>query len=403
MDPRIVSASLLLFAALITSANGGPVYLSLVLNPATTANAGGLDGTSTQSGANSWHLYAFDDTDGSLGIATFSVTMSNVINTVFNRSPSTLWNDGDSDYNAGLRELRSNNDNTAFANPITGGQPLPGSTPIGPILGLGRTASNFTAKIPEATSGFSSTTSSRWGNYATDPPSNPQLTGLLLAEGTWLGSVAPTITAARIQLYSSAGGVIEANECFTSPSFCGSGNNPPEISVRANGLFINDGDMTPSVFDGTDFGYPHALNSTDTQRFEIINSGDLLLQLGTPVITGPFFLVGDFPTSAFRDREEVFWIALDTSTPGKFQGSISFSNNDSTENPFNFALYGEVIPEPTAISLFVVGISACSVFCRSPREWASRTKWLSIAIQRPTLAPPVDIHRFIDVKELGRN
>ncbi|MCI0333409.1 MAG: PEP-CTERM sorting domain-containing protein [Planctomycetes bacterium] len=206
---------------LATSASAGPVYLSLVIDPPTTANAGGLDGTSTQSGAGRWHLYAFDDTTGSLGIAAYSVTMAN-ITTVLHRSPSTLWQDVDMvDYDAGFRLLRSANDTTppvgATSNPIVASQPLVGSTPINPILGYGRESSDFTTKIPEAVNGFSSQTSPSWGDYATDPSSNPLLTALLLAEGAWSG-VQPLITAARVQVYINENYQVgEAVEVFGDP------------------------------------------------------------------------------------------------------------------------------------------------------------------------------------------
>ncbi|MCI0333410.1 MAG: PEP-CTERM sorting domain-containing protein [Planctomycetes bacterium] len=238
MRLRIFFIALCAFAISVATANAGPVYLTLVVDPATTANAGGLDGTSTQSGAGRWHLYAFDDHTGSLGIAAYSVTLSG-IDTVLHRSPSTLWQDADAaDHDAGFRLLRSANDTTPpvatpASNPIVASQPLVGSTPINPILGYGREASDFTTKIPNppAVGPFSSQTSPSWGDYATDPPS--LLVGLFLAEGAYTIGTPPTITASRVQVYNNSDTfqVVETEECLGClPPPPPGGNVPPDVT-----------------------------------------------------------------------------------------------------------------------------------------------------------------------------
>jgi hypothetical protein len=128
-----------------------------------------------------------------------------------------------------------------------------------------------------------------------------------------------------------------------------------------------DGDSTPSVLDLTDFGIV-GLGSSQIRTFNLRNFGEAPLELGDPVLTGPFSIVGPFPTAIAGNLNQLFRIGLDTSTPGKYQGSIAFSNNDSNENPYNFALSAEVIiPEPSAIWLFLVGMSTCAASCRSAR------------------------------------
>jgi hypothetical protein len=381
MGLKLVFAAALLVTSFSTLAVAGPVYLSLVLNPPTDADAGGtLDGTSTESGPGTWHLYAFDDTTGSSGIAGYSITMTG-INTVFNRTPSTFFDpDGNGDQEAGFRFLRSINDTTpplgGTSNPITGAQPLTGSTSINPILGFGRAASDFASKLPPGST-LSTTTSPSWGDYATDPLTPFQLTGLFVAEGTYSAGQIPFITAAQFLVYNNAQtfSIIETDECLNAQfggDFVSCRSGPPEIVVSGNDRTINDGDTTPSLLDSTDFGIAE-LGSSQMRTFNIRNFGEAPLQLGNPVLTGPFSIAGQFPTAIAGNLNQIFRVALDTSTPGKYQGSISFTNNDSNENPFNFALSAEVIPEPTAIPLFVVGISACTVSCRPPRKWMIRT------------------------------
>jgi len=254
MRLRISFVLLFVVALSVATANAGPVYLSLVLDPASTANAGGLDGTSTQSGAGTWHLFAFDDTTGSLGLASYSVTMEG-INTILNRSPSTLWNDGDADNDAGFRLLRSSNDTTppgpvaGNANPMTGAQPLVGSSPINPILGYGRAASDFVAKIPQATGGFASQTSAAWGDYATDPTTS--LTGMFLAEGTYTVGTPPTITASRLQVYTNdtTFSVGETEECVVGPGCVlpGGGDPTNQAPTVTNAVVPNYNANLPNV------------------------------------------------------------------------------------------------------------------------------------------------------------
>jgi hypothetical protein len=349
----------LLFVALsAATVNAGPVYLSLVLNPATTANAGGLDGTSTQSGANTWHLYAFDDHTGSLGIAAYSVTMSG-INTILNRTPSTLWNDGESDHDAGFRLLRSANDTTppvaAASNPVTGAQPLVGSTPINPILGYGRQSSDFVTKIPGA-AGFSSQTSPAWGDYATDPTTT--LTGLFLAEGTFTAGTPPTISASRIQVYSNADTfqVVETEECVVGTANCtlptGGGTNlPPVVTdfvVNNYNANLPDVPTDPKVLTHQFVGTPPEANQTLTW------SG-LTLQSFTPgfgydgsLPNGePFFAPTLSPTGLFSWTSE-------GSRRGTYVWQVTATDNGTP----NLADMGTItvhvtgVPEPSTLALF---------------------------------------------------
>jgi hypothetical protein len=234
------------------------VYLELVLNPPVTTNTGaGNDGTSTRSGPGTWHLYAYDTEDASLGIAAYSVTLANITQ-VINRSPSTLFDSGGGDEDAGFRLLRSPQDITppvgAGSNPITGSQPLVGSTSIDPILGYGRESSDFATKIPSALS-FSSQTSPSWGDYATD---SNNATGLFLAEGNYdPAGASPLITAARIQYYGNANfGVFEAQECLNcAPP---SANTPPTVVDHVD--VIPNGSVNPG-----DNVYTHQMQALDLE------------------------------------------------------------------------------------------------------------------------------------------
>jgi hypothetical protein len=236
--------TLVLLASLIsTSASAGPVYLNVVVNPATDADAGGtLDGLSTLSGPGTWHLYALDDTVGSLGIANYNITLAN-ISTILHRSPTTAWEDVNGDlFDAGFRFLRTANDTTppvgAASNPIVAFQPLPGPS-VQQITGFGRESSDFATKINGEVL-FSGTTSPSWGDYATDPLTTGMSGGnnwLFLAEGAWLGGAnpVPTISAGRVQIYTAVDNnagtatIVDTEECLNCVPGGGSVNTPPTV------------------------------------------------------------------------------------------------------------------------------------------------------------------------------
>jgi autotransporter-associated beta strand protein len=203
---RKLRCGLIATAFLPAGARAGPVYLNLVVNPSTTAffgipSSGGFSGTSTRSGAGTWQLFVLDTNADSFGINNYSLSLVGTLPAINHRSPQTSWDDVDNfgPYPAGFASLRTGTN----ANPITAAQPLPGSTPV-LIGGYGQTASNFTAKIPDAGS-FSGTTNGLWGNYATVTPAAGK-NWLFLAEGTYTGA-APTVNlgSSSVSIYTSPG------------------------------------------------------------------------------------------------------------------------------------------------------------------------------------------------------
>lgn len=200
-----------LFTALVlacsfgaNAALAGPLYVFLVVDPATTAGAGVASSndfsvTSTRSGVGTWHLYAVDDLPDSFGIRSFNIKLNpgqeGTIPIMCNRSPNTRWDDdptfgsGSGTVAAGFSDIRSGRNVTW----ISGGQGVVNNTNIG---GLGISAGNFQLQTPGQS--FSTTTSGQWGTYA-DPFTSGELgnTGrmrnaLFLGEGTYTGG-APTV------------------------------------------------------------------------------------------------------------------------------------------------------------------------------------------------------------------
>jgi Domain of unknown function DUF11/Bacterial Ig domain/RTX calcium-binding nonapeptide repeat (4 copies) len=126
----------------------------------------------------------------------------------------------------------------------------------------------------------------------------------------------------------------------------------PEINVTDGGFGgtidnILDGDTTPSPADGTNFGRTN-VGTPIISTFTIQNTGDGPLTLSAPTLPAGFSLVGGaFPTSITAGTSATFSVQLNATASGTFSGEISFANNDSNENPYNFAITGVVNGIPT--------------------------------------------------------
>ncbi len=112
----------------------------------------------------------------------------------------------------------------------------------------------------------------------------------------------------------------------------------PEMDVKGNGISIPDGDTSPSVTDGTDFG-----STPSSHTFTIENTGGSNLTLsGTPFvqISGPNasdFTVTSQPSSPVTPSgSTTFTIFAGASAVGTRTATVSIGNDDSDENPYTF-------------------------------------------------------------------
>ena len=118
----------------------------------------------------------------------------------------------------------------------------------------------------------------------------------------------------------------------------------PEINVQGNGNTIVDGDATPSATDHTDFGGQSVASGTIVRTFTIQNTGTGSLTVGTPTIGGTH--AADFTVSANPAANvpaagsTTFQVTFNPSASGLRSATVSFSNNDGDENPYNFAVQG---------------------------------------------------------------
>ena len=121
-----------------------------------------------------------------------------------------------------------------------------------------------------------------------------------------------------------------------------------EMNVTGNGTTINDGDITPAVADDTDFGSTDVTSGTVVNTFTIENTGT-----GTLNLTGasPYVLVSganaaDFTVTVIPSNTIIggtsttFSITFNPSALGLRIATLTITNNDSNENPYNFNIQG---------------------------------------------------------------
>jgi hypothetical protein len=118
----------------------------------------------------------------------------------------------------------------------------------------------------------------------------------------------------------------------------------PEMNVQGNAITIVDGDTTPIVGDWTDFGSTDITATTIVRTFTIQNTGTALLNVGAITIGGPEaadFTVTSSPSATVAiGASTTFDVTFDPSAVGLRSATISITNDDTNENPYNFSIQG---------------------------------------------------------------
>jgi len=338
--------------AMVAASANAAAILQLVLDPATTAGNGipavnGFSVTSTQSGAGRYHLYLLDNTTDSFGVSSYNITVSGAT-TGLHRSPTTSWNDADEGgpYNAGFSLLRSANNFAPLAT-FQASQPLPGTVPA-LITGMGREASDFQTKIPQAVpSSFALTTSGQWGNYATIAPQGGK-NWLFIGEGQYTGT--PTISNAVITYFNANFNSLLAETCINDPStnncFGGQQGTPPTV----NDAVINN------VLAGTTVNHTFTTSAGDPP----ISWGSFAFGGYTPAYGGDGG-AGYMPPNAasFNPGNQQFsWNSLGAKR-GIYVWNVNASNAFGNDTG-SLTVHVTRVPEPATLALFglaLVGVA----------------------------------------------
>jgi hypothetical protein len=337
-----------------SSAVAGPVFLNLVVNPGTTAGGGN---TSSRSGAGTWHLYALDTVDGSLGIHSYGVTLTNITQ-VLNRSPLTGWDDADPDngpYQAGFSAARTANDTTppvgAASNPVGGSQHLPGNQPIY-IAGFGREASTWAAELPVgSTVNPVGQIGASWGTNATAPSAHPWL---FLAEGNWLGGANPLpgFGTSNVVLYQTIDNENQTRTFVPSGSY----------QIQFNQLPPAD-NTPPTIVDYVEPNPIHAsIPGSYSHQMTVIDpdAGDppgshtwsgLALQSYTPAFGGANPPNTPPPNAASLSGSGLFSWNTVGAARGTYVWTMAASDGDASDPSGTITLNVTQVPEPATFAL----------------------------------------------------
>ncbi len=126
-----------------------------------------------------------------------------------------------------------------------------------------------------------------------------------------------------------------------------------EMSVLGNGYGIPNGDTTPSVTDGTDFGVV-GIDTFARKTYNIVNSGNINLTISDILISDTSaFQVTTYPSGSIAPGgSTTFRVTFEPEDVLIYSGTVSIVNNDSTANPYTFMIKGEGIPEA---GLWIIG------------------------------------------------
>lgn len=136
----------------------------------------------------------------------------------------------------------------------------------------------------------------------------------------------------------------------------------PEVSVGGLGnLLISDGDTSPRATDGTDFGTVSIQDgSTLTRSFTVSNTGNETLTTSSLSVPSGYTVTDTLSNSIAPGSSDTFSVRLDATTMGTKSGQISFTTNDSDENPYNFSITGSVVEDDSTVPKQVVSAANTS-------------------------------------------
>ncbi|MCI0538062.1 MAG: choice-of-anchor D domain-containing protein, partial [Verrucomicrobiales bacterium] len=128
----------------------------------------------------------------------------------------------------------------------------------------------------------------------------------------------------------------------------GTGTGASEMNINGNAVSIGDGDATPSVSDGTDFGSADISTGSVNHTFTILNTGSASLNLnGSPRVQLGGANPADFSVTvqpsgpvAATSGTTTFTVNFNPSATGLRTATISIANDDANENPYDFAIQG---------------------------------------------------------------
>ena len=117
-----------------------------------------------------------------------------------------------------------------------------------------------------------------------------------------------------------------------------------EADVFFGTVPIADNDSSVSILEGTDYGTIDQNSAPISRTFTLKNTGNVPLTTDGLTVPNGYTITNTLAASIPAGGSDTFTVRLNTTVAGTFQGNISFTNNDSNEAPYNFAIKGIVKP-----------------------------------------------------------
>lgn len=121
----------------------------------------------------------------------------------------------------------------------------------------------------------------------------------------------------------------------------------PQIEVLGNGSVIVDGDSSPELGDGSDFGTVHVGDAGTAQTFVVRNVGDAPLALIGPFpvtfsgVEATEFSVSGAPAATIPAGDSTtLTVTFTPLAPGLRTATVSIASDDPDHNPYTFAIQG---------------------------------------------------------------
>lgn len=139
-----------------------------------------------------------------------------------------------------------------------------------------------------------------------------------------------------------------ANNPFNFAISCAITEAPSGTLVLGNTFTIADGDTTPAIADGTDFGTT-TVGTNTAITFTIRNNAATPLTLDTITVPAGFSVSQPALPTLNQNQTTTFDVGCTAAAQGTFTGDVSIPNNDPVANPYNFAVrcVVDVAPPPT--------------------------------------------------------
>ncbi|WP_333599935.1 T9SS type A sorting domain-containing protein [Flavobacterium sp.] len=222
-------------------------------------------------------------------------------------------------------------------------------------------AGNVTLTLTSSQSGCSNDTSTKTLTIYATPTITATVPGSRTGTGTVI--IGATPSAGTLYWYSAltGGSSLGFGTSFTTPSISstttfyaeavnGSCSSTPRtgvvatvnysaMNVTGNATAITNGSVTASTTNWTDFG-----STNSTRTFTINDTGAGILSIGTISISGANasdFTVTTSPSSSVGPSSSTtFVVTFNPSAAGTRNATISIANNDTSNNPYVFAIKG---------------------------------------------------------------